>query len=197
MRIRGRIVVVVVAVGLVTGCTADAEPVATASAEPTVTATESPTPTPTPTPTMDVTVPPERPEAMGTASADGAAAAARYFISLYPYAYATGDLAAWNELAATGCAFCDSTRDGVTRVHQGGGRVEGGTITVESADGTEVDAGRWYSATVVATEAPSAEHDVNGTILSESPGGVYEFAVALTFASGSWIVDAVDVTPVQ
>lgn len=71
----GQVALVVVTVGLlVAGCMTDARP-ADPTAEPTETAT--PTPSPTPSLTSDVTVPPERPEAMATPSADGAAAAAR------------------------------------------------------------------------------------------------------------------------
>jgi len=181
---------VLVAGLLLTGCTGDPAPVATTTQ---ASATAAPTPSPTPTPTLDTTVPPERPEAMATPSPEGAAAAASYFISLYPYVYATGDLAEWDQLSAGGCAFCDSTRAGATRVSQGKGRVEGGEITITDAVGTEIEAEHWYSAKVTATEAPSSEVDMNGIALSASEGGRYLFTVALTFVDGRWTVDAVDV----
>ncbi len=195
---RAQVAAVVAAIAFVTsGCATDAEPTDDATSQPPVTATPTPALSPTPSPSADVTVPPVRPEAMATPSADGAAAAASYFISLYPYVYATGDLTTWNELSAPDCVFCSSTRDGATTVQQNEGRVEGGSMTVESASGTEIDAGNWYSATVIATEAPSAEYDTTGTLLEESLGGTYQFSMALTFMSGSWRIDAVDVGPAQ
>lgn len=181
-------VLCVVGLGL-TGCTGEPEPSTTTQV------TTSATPSPTPSPTPAVVTAPERPAAMATASADGAAAAASYFISLYPYVYATGDLAEWDALSGPDCAFCSSTREGVDRVRQKGGNVAGGEIAINSVDGSEIEPGRWYAATVIATEAPSAEYDMYGVPVEESQGGDYKFSVALTFASGAWTVDAVDVGP--
>ncbi|WP_279536518.1 DUF6318 family protein [Cellulomonas shaoxiangyii] len=182
---------------LVAGCTGQGSPPAPTSSGTASSDTPSPTPAPTaaPTPTADLSVPPARPDAMATPSADGAAAAASYFISLYPYAYATGDTAEWATMSGAQCAFCTRTRDGVSRVHDGDGRVTGGAIDIHEARGTELDAGRWYSAKVIATEAPSTETDASGSRVSASEGGRYAFEVALTYASDGWTVDAVDVNP--
>lgn len=200
MRMRGQAIVVTVGVGVglvLFGCTPDADPTDPATAQPTATSTPTPTPSPTPSPTLDVTAPPERPEAMATLDADGAAAAASYFISLYPYVYATGDLTTWNEFSAPDCVFCSSTRDGATGVHDKGHRLEGGAITIDSADGTEVDAGRWYSATLLTSEAASVEYDANGGVVDETPGARHQIFVALSVESGAWVVDGVEVRPAQ
>ncbi|UZN03033.1 DUF6318 family protein [Cellulomonas sp. S1-8] len=189
MRMRGRTVVVVVAAGLMTGCTADAAPVATASAEPSVTASESPTATPTPTPTVDVTVPPERPEAMGTASADGAAAAASYFISLFPYINATGDLTEWDALASPECDFCAGVRANVTDLHSRGHR-NIGDAEILASTGTEVDAGRWYSARLHVVIAASVDLDRDGAIVDEHPEENREIDVVMTWSDG-WTIDEV------
>ncbi|MBO0898921.1 hypothetical protein J1G44_06220 [Cellulomonas sp. zg-ZUI199] len=178
-------------------CTDGGAAIPTAATSATAPVLPTPSPSPTTEPSQDATTPPDRPAAMATPDADGAAAAAAYFIALYPYVYATGDTRAWDELAAPACVFCSSARDGASSIHTRGGRVEGGFITVESAEGTEIDAANWYSATVVATEAPSTEYDANGTVLEESQGGRYRFAIALTFTVDHWVVDAVDVGPVQ
>ena len=38
-------------------------------------------------------------------------AVAEYFVLLYPYVYATGDLAEWNALSDPDCKFCASVVD--------------------------------------------------------------------------------------
>ncbi|MFC0644081.1 DUF6318 family protein [Cellulomonas phragmiteti] len=146
---------------------------------------------------MDVTVPPARPEAMATPSADGAAAAASYLISLYPYVYATGDLTEWNSLSGPTCTFCSSTRDGAAEVHSEGRRIEGGAFTIESAEGIELDAGRWYSATIIGLESASVEYDSQGAVIDETPGGRHEVTIALSIAAGEWVVDGVEIRQAQ
>lgn len=178
---------------LATGCTRAAPTEPTPEAPSAVTRT--PSSTATPSPTVDVSVPPARPEAMATPSADGAAAAASYFISLYPYVYLTGDTSEWTQMSAQSCEFCTRTLDGARRVHDAGNSVSGGAIEILAAQGTEIDAGRWYSARLTAVEAPSTESDPAGAPVTASDGGRYTFEVALTHESGRWLVDAVDVRP--
>ena len=129
---------------------------------------------------------------MASASADGAASAATHFMTLYRYAYATGDVTEWDALSSDTCDFCASTREGATRVASSGARIEGGEITVTSAAGTEVDPGRWYSATLTVSEAPSREIAASGDVVKSSEGGDYEFFLALSFVDGGWQVDAVE-----
>lgn len=106
-RARRRVVAVgaVVLVGLLAGCTGE-EPV---EPDPSSSTTESPEPTeePEPTPTETGPVKPERPAAMDQQDGEGAAAAAEYFLELYPYVMATGDTAEWEAMAHEACGFCD------------------------------------------------------------------------------------------
>ncbi len=187
-----------VLVGLMAaGCTGDATPTGPTGTHSPSASADAPSATPTVSPTPDMSVAPARPDAMATPSADGAAAAASYFLTLYPYAYATGDTAEWAAMSAPECLFCSRTAEGVSRVHQVGNTVTGGAIDVIETRGTEIDAGRWYSAKVTATEAASTEVDPSGSPVTSSEGGTYTFDVALSFTSGRWIVDAVDVNPVE
>ena len=83
----------------------------TATPSPSVTPAESPTPTPSPTPTetpvVDVTVKPERPAALDEPpSVEGAVAVAEYFLLLFPYVNATGDLSDWSALSHADCIYC-------------------------------------------------------------------------------------------
>lgn len=130
---------------------------------------------------------------MDDTSAEGAAAAASYFVALYPYVYATGDLADWVAMSSPECIFCSSTRDGATRVAEARNRIEGGEVTITEATGVEVDPGRWYSAKVRAEEAPSVELNGNGETVTASDGGAYVFTFALTHSDAGWVVDAVDI----
>lgn len=75
---------------------------------------------------------------------EGAEAAARYFLSLYPYAYNTGDLEEWIALSDPECVFCASVVDRVTELHENGGYETGGELTFESVSGEEPIPGNAY-----------------------------------------------------
>ncbi|WP_251149796.1 DUF6318 family protein [Cellulosimicrobium sp. Marseille-Q4280] len=122
---------VVVAVGLVVGgCTGD-EPVepepSTSSAEETPEPTEEPEPTPTET----GPVKPERPAAMEREDAEGAAAAAEYFIELYPYVMATGDTTEWRAMSHETCEPCSGFIDQASTIASRGDVFDGGEISAE------------------------------------------------------------------
>ena len=51
---------------------------------------------------------PQRPAQADQHDLTGAIAAAQYFITLYPYVYATGDLTAFRAMSDATCKFCDS-----------------------------------------------------------------------------------------
>lgn len=67
---------------------------------------------------------PGRREGMDERSPSGAAASAAYFLTLYPYVYATGDLTDWEEMSAEGCGFCSSVAESVNDLHSDGGWVD-------------------------------------------------------------------------
>ena len=66
---------------------------------------------------------------MERSDAAGAAAAAEYFLDLYPYAMLTGDLAEWDRISARGCVFCAVFRSTVAHTYDVGGRFTGGALT--------------------------------------------------------------------
>jgi len=168
---------VLVAGLLVTGCTGDPAPVATSTRP---SATAAPTPSPTPTPTLDATVPPERPEAMATPNADGAAAAASYAIDVLNHASASGDVGTWTAIVAPTCRMCVAFADDI----RSSGADHSSTLTVTSASGREVDAGRLYTAEVTVTQSASSD----GTV----PAGHFVFDIALGYAD-DWSVEAIDI----
>ncbi|MHA7132750.1 DUF6318 family protein [Oerskovia turbata] len=115
----------VLVVGVVVGCSSP-EPVVE-SPPPVVEA-----PSPTPTPTAVGPVKPERPADMARTDEVGAAAAAVYFLELYPYVMATGDLAEWDAMTWVDlCGFCTATRDQAHEIANSGSVYVGGEIRAE------------------------------------------------------------------
>ncbi|GAA4623021.1 hypothetical protein GCM10023113_06320 [Cellulomonas oligotrophica] len=151
------------------------------------------TATPSAEPTDSATAPPERPDAMSTPSADGASAAANYFMSTYSYMYATGDTEPWDELSSDTCEFCARRATDVERMTDAGNETLGDAITVESAVGVEIADDEWFSATLIIDEPASQEVDEKGKLVSESDGGRYELYFALSWNAG-WRVEEVDVS---
>ncbi|MBO3093612.1 DUF6318 family protein [Cellulomonas dongxiuzhuiae] len=195
MRMLEPIAVAAVAVGLlVSGCTTDTAPADTSTEESTAMETATPSPSPTPSPTLDVTVPPKRPEAMATPSADGAAAAASYFISLYVYMYATGDTSTWRQMSAPTCAFClDAAAD--AEAVAASGRRGGTPVEIKSAEGLELKPGEWFTARLRVIQPPTIEVDTSGNETQTSDGGTYDFDFAMTW-NGDWTIDSIGVEPV-
>ena len=144
MRSRGSWAVGLVLVGVLAsaGCTAEGTAAPT-TPRPTTSshATAAPIPDPSPTPSsapsvaptsgpdQDVTKPPARPSALdGPATEDNAVAVGRYFLALFPYINATGDLTAWDELSGAECKFCASSHERVVTRFDAGNRGIGGAI---------------------------------------------------------------------
>ncbi|MFJ4230352.1 DUF6318 family protein [Cellulosimicrobium cellulans] len=92
----------------------------------------SPSETPEPTPTETGPVKPERPAAMERDDAEGAAAAAEYFLELYPYVMATGDTVEWDAMTwAETCGFCSSVSKDARSIAEAGQTFAGGQVTAE------------------------------------------------------------------
>jgi len=126
---------------------------------------------------------------MASAGAEGAAAAASYFISLYPYVLATGDLDEWNSLSAETCDFCAKTRAEVERLQSAGHHTVGG-VTVVSTSGKDLGANNWYAAEVSIRLDPSSDVDENGNVVATNGGGDYDLDFAMTWAD-RWVIDSV------
>src|SRR5450759_3701477 len=119
---------VALAVGVVAGCSGGgAKPGPSATAAPSApTASASPTASPTP----DASVKPVRTAAMDQVSAAGAEAVAVYFLQLYPYIFASGDLTEWKALSHPECVYCASVLSGAEKMIEAGNRAEGGLVSI-------------------------------------------------------------------
>lgn len=131
---------------------------------------------------------------MDVADADGAAAAATHFLDLYEYTYDSLDPTAIEAMSSPECTFCRSVIDDVARMEAYNHVATGGGHTVVNAFGTEITQEQWYSAAVQLDQAPTAEVDPVGKVVSETSGGRFQMVFALDWAQG-WLVREVDVTP--
>lgn len=171
-------------------------PAVTASSTPQVTATPSPTPEPSPTPTAalaDVTVAPTPPAALdGPATEENAAAVAEYFMSLFPYMYATGDTAEWERLTGENCGYCSGTLADLQKKLASGRHAQGGSFEVEASGSSTFD-GHEFFAWVVFIQHPSRAVDEAGTVVEDFPDTTRVRAQVTVVWSGSgWAVDGVD-----
>ena len=96
-----------------------------------VATSSQPTASPSPTPTAPAE--PAKPASWTTGSDEAAVDAAAYFMDLYNYVIATGDLAEWDALSDPACEFCANTHEDVASVYASGGRLEGGQLTADHA----------------------------------------------------------------
>lgn len=180
---------------VVAGCT---EAAADPPPEPprgTTAASSSPTPTPTPTPVAPETVKPERPAAMDTVDVDGAAAAAEYFLELYPYVYATGDLAEWKAMSHPECIFCASVVTNVEAERAAGGRSDGGLITIRSSTGVDIRPD-YFTITLDAQQGPSSEYSRDGSVVDSSSGSDAVVTMIVLAEPAGWAIRGVEVQPV-
>lgn len=115
-----------------TTATATVSPAASPSSTPASASPTTPVANPTLGPLPDG-VAPARPAALDQPpTLEGAKAVATYFLLLYPYAYQTGDLSAWNALAHPDCNFCASVRTHVSEATSVGRHTVGGAFTGSS-----------------------------------------------------------------
>lgn len=98
----------VLALGTLAACTSNDPGDPPTSSPHTASATPTLTPTPPPTPTPEAATPPERPD-MSTVDAEAAKDLAVYFLRLYPYVYATGDVTEWKAVSHPECIFCSAS----------------------------------------------------------------------------------------
>ena len=142
---------------------------------------------------------PEKPARMGENSPEGAVAAAEYFISLYPYVYATGDLTEWDAMSEEGCVFCGSVHDNVTELHESGGWADPGTAEIDDASYESAADGFEYSAvTIAALTSPNQLHDPASSSsaqpVRETPSAPTEstITVAIRYSGLAWSIGGVE-----
>lgn len=177
-------------IGLV-GCAPEPIPPVPTTERPTPTVEPTSEPEPEPEPAPE-TVHPERPAAMDTVDAAGAQAAVEYFLNLYPYAYATGDLDEWRELSHPECIFCASVIDNVEETFGEGFRTLGGLTTVSEVASRSVEPGDAWMVTGSLLQAPSRTVDAQDEVTNESEAGTYAISAFVFHDDSRWWIRGVD-----
>lgn len=181
---------IVLAAGyLVAACTGGGEPDPTPPVETSV----APSPTPTPEPTETGPTKPERPAAMDRDDAEGAAAAAEYFLELYPYVMATGDTAEWDAMTwADTCSFCTGVSSDAREIAESGDEFTGGQLTLSNRDVGEFD--DFVGGFPILYDYEQAPHQhtrADGTVESEDDGSSGQFQIDVLKRDEQWLVLAV------
>jgi hypothetical protein len=173
-----------VVLALAAGCTGDPDPVPTM---PVVVPTATPSPSPTPDP---ATVPPERPD-LSRVDAATAEALAVYFLELYPYVYATGDLTEWRALSHPDCKFCRSVITNVEQLIADGYVAGGGEIAVADPE-TRPISNTFFDVELTASQDAMVVYDSLGAVVAHYEAKTYRVALGVAYDEGMWLIDGVD-----
>ncbi|QTE29135.1 hypothetical protein [Pengzhenrongella sicca] len=186
--IRSVIATAALATLLLAGCTGQdppAPPPDFQSAEPTPTTT--PTPTPSPTPEF-----PEPPADLVRTDEVGAAAAAGYFVALYPLVLSTGNVDAWDAISGDPCEFCESIRRDALSMAQKGESYSGGVIglsDVEVLGRDDLIGG--YPVDAKFVQSPSLYQAADGSIITQTDGDSGIVRIDTLNTSAGWKILAV------
>ncbi|MFC4631783.1 DUF6318 family protein [Promicromonospora alba] len=187
MRIAGLVLAAGLALSACTGANPDPEVSAGPTGDPTPTASASPSPS--------VPTKPERPEAMEREDAEGAAAAAEYFLSLYAYTKATGDTEEWDAMSHQTCGFCEMAKVHATEIAANQERYSGGGLSVDVTQMYLKDELTGiYPLDVRLSQAPFEIRDRAGERIESSDGEVLDRRVEMGRRGDKWIV--VTVAPI-
>ena len=119
-------------------------------------------------------------------------AVATYFLQLFPYIFASGDLTDWKALSHPECVYCASVLSGAEKMSAAGNRSEGGLVTVSEVRSTVINPGRWWLVTLTMLEQPSVTVDTAGKLVEKFPETkTYKSEIAVVWESERWLVRAV------
>ncbi|MFD7309237.1 DUF6318 family protein [Promicromonospora sp. NPDC059942] len=182
----------IVTAGLaLTGCTGS-PPDPEASSAPSGVSTPAASASPSPS----LPAKPERPEAMKRKDAEGAAAAAEYFIELYPYVMATGDTEEFEAMSHRACGFCEQAIKDAERIQDQDRLFQGGTTEVKILDRfAQDDLTGIYPLDVEVHQALSETLAADGSVVSSAEAQVSAHRVEVGRKDGHWVVVAIAPRP--
>lgn len=126
---------------------------------------------------------------MSQVDAVTAEAVAKYFVQLFPYTFASGDLSEWDALSHPDCVYCASVRSGVEAFLAVGNRSKGGEVTISDTTSTETVAGQVWLVTFTMTEQPSETVDADENVVEAFPDTkTYDSSVVVVYATDGWHV---------
>jgi hypothetical protein len=121
----------------------------------------------------------------------GATAAAEYFMRLYPYVYATGDVDEWALLSHPECLFCASVLAGVDEERASGLRSSGGMIESVAVSAIALEPGT-YNVELRIDQAASADHDSTDAVVDTTEAQTGVVTMIVLNGPGGWSVRAVE-----
>lgn len=181
----GGAIALVVGIGVVLGGCSTAVP--EVEKTPSV-VSQVPSPTPTPVPTGPVK--PERPADMDRTDEVGAAAAATYFLELYPYVMATGDLEEWVRVSLVDlCEFCVKVSADVASQQAAGTTYSGGDVEVDVTKTYPLDTllGA-YPVDVLLSQDASVIAGEDGTAIESSASVSGPLRVEVMYDGDAWLL---------
>ncbi|GGM12394.1 hypothetical protein GCM10010102_05090 [Promicromonospora citrea] len=129
---------------------------------------------------------------MNRDDAEGAAAAAEYFIELYPYVMATGDTEEFEAMSHRACGFCSQALEDVSRAQAQDRAYEGGEIAMTLVEQYERDEVTGiYPLDVEVTQQASRTTAADGSVVSSAEESVSEHRVEMGRRNGRWVVVAI------
>ncbi len=130
---------------------------------------------------------------MDEESLEGAVAAGTYFMQLYPYVFATGDLSVWDEMRTEECSFCADISSKVETLHADDGSTTGGEIAIlNSSGGGPYGEGHHYLVQLDISEEPSVRISGDGS-REEVVGGDYpEILISVLYTSDGWRIEGLN-----
>jgi len=156
-----------------------------------------PDPTRSPSPSASATEveKPERPAAMEKKDAEGAAAAAEYFVELYPYVMRTGDVAEWLSMAHRTCESCSDMITQAVEIKSAKAHAAGGQTSLNVLDEYPRDAstGIYPMDVVIAQGAFQITDGKGNPVLDSDPSNVQR-RMEMGRVDGSWVV--VEIAPI-
>ena len=133
---------------------------------------------------------PERPVNMDEDSPEGAVATGSYFVQLYPYVYATGDLEQWRAMTRQDCLFCGSVITNVTSLHDSGGWRDPWSQNIVKTTYLDPGPGSEYSRVDVTFDR-EATYTYDGTGAEpevSDPVPRTQLILAMRYEDGHWII---------
>ena len=123
-------------------------------------------------------------------SSEGAIATATYFVQLYPYVYATGDLEQWKSMSRQDCLFCNSVITNVKELHESGGWRDPWAQTVVQSGYSDPGPGSEYSRVDIAFDRDTT-YTYDGTGGEPEVAEPHSYTViifAMKYTDGHWII---------
>ncbi|MFI2487280.1 DUF6318 family protein [Promicromonospora kroppenstedtii] len=190
MRAIGLIVTAGLVLSACTGSPGESEASPSSADDPTPVVSASPSPTVPPKP--------ERPEAMNREDAEGAAAAAKYFIELYPYVMATGDVEEFKAMSHRACGFCEDALKQAEKLRSRNETWTGGEIKTDLRETYERDEITGiYPLDFEVEQAAARITDSTGATVFEGKNERATYRVELGLRDGDWVVAEIAARPAQ